>query len=211
MPSCEIAPRKGKMVFVVTVMTVEDTPMTLDAMTERIGDSLRIAPAFVASMVNTEVGVETTLEARYRRDKGRFVVFTVVNRAIDDEFDPEALRRATASPILRAAIPQCMAIDLERQFSDSQWVTVSDLAQREGRLLPDFVTREAVKRGAKQARMEAIQIVYGVNALAGLAPVKAVQDEFGVPHRTASDWIATARKGGWLEGMTYAVGRQADS
>jgi hypothetical protein len=195
----------------VTVTTLDDAEMTQDAMTELIGDALRIAPGFYASAVNTEFGIETALEARYRRDKGRYIVVSVANQAIRDDFDPEALRRTTVSPILRAAIPKCMAVDLERQFSDSHWVTVSEMTESEGRLLPQSFAREAVKRGAKQARMEAIQIIYGVSALAGLPPVKAVQDELGVPHRTASDWIATARKSGWLEGMNYAVGRQAES
>lgn len=45
---------------------------------------------------------------------------------------------------------------------------------------------------------------------ARLPPVKAVQRELEVPHRTASDWIMRARKDGRLEGMNYAVGRQAE-
>lgn len=47
-------------------------------------------------------------------------------------------------------------------------------------------------------------------ALAGLPPVKAVQVELGVPHRTAADWIYKARAAGRLEGMSYTPGRQAD-
>ena len=60
------------------------------------------------------------------------------------------------------------------------------------------------------ARMDVIEILYGTAALAGMPPVKAVQAELGVPHRTASDWIKKARTAGRLEGMSYIVGRQAD-
>ena len=58
--------------------------------------------------------------------------------------------------------------------------------------------------------MDVIEILYGTSALAGLPPVKAIQTELGVPHRTASDWIKKARVAGRLNGMTYIVGRQAD-
>ncbi|MFE5409985.1 hypothetical protein [Microbacterium sp. NPDC056569] len=187
------------------VTTLDGSKMTEAAMTERIGDSLRIAPAFAASAVNDATGIETALEAHYRRDEGRYVVTTIINKAVRDDFDPEALRRTAVSPILQTAVPWCMAIDLE------QWVTVGDLTEGEGRVIPDFMAREVLKRGAGDARMEVIQIIYGAAALAGLPPVKAVQHELQVPHRTASDWIMKARKGGWLEGLNYAVGRQAES
>lgn len=58
--------------------------------------------------------------------------------------------------------------------------------------------------------MDVIEILYGTAALAGMPPVKVVQAELGVPHRTASDWIKKARTAGRLEGMSYIVGRQAD-
>lgn len=190
---------------VTKVTTLDGSKMTEAAMTERIGDSLRIAPAFVASAVNDATGIETALEAHYRRDEGRYVVTTIINKAVRGDFDPEALRRTAVSPILQTAVPWCMAIDLE------QWVTVGDLTEGEGRVIPDFMAREVIKRGAGDARMEVIQIIYGAAALAGLPPVKAVQHELQVPHRTASDWIMKARKGGWLEGLNYAVGRQAES
>ncbi|KJL44154.1 hypothetical protein RS82_01117 [Microbacterium trichothecenolyticum] len=189
---------------VIKVTTLGGSKMTEKAMTEQIGDSLRIAPAFVASIVSDESGIETTLEAQYHREEGRYVVTSILNNAVRDDFDPEALRRTAVSPILQTAVPWCMAIDLER------WITVGDLTEGEGRMIPDYMAREVVKRGAGQVRMEVIQIIYGAAALAGLPPVKAVQREIEVPHRTASDWIMRARKDGWLEGMNYAVGRQAE-
>jgi hypothetical protein len=62
----------------------------------------------------------------------------------------------------------------------------------------------------KAERMDVIEILYGAAALSGLPPVKAVQVELNVPHRTASDWIKKARDAGRLKGMSYSVGRQAD-
>ena len=181
--------------------------MTADAATEPVGSSMRIAPAFVAVAVDEETGIETGLEARYVRDRGRYVVTTIVNRAVRDDFDDEALRRSAPSPILQAAIPRCIAIDV---FGDGQWTTVADLSSVEGRLISRPIAAAVVKRGATEARMDVIEIIYGASALAGLPPVKAVQRELGVPHRTASDWIMKARKAGRLEGMNYAVGRQAE-
>lgn len=68
----------------------------------------------------------------------------------------------------------------------------------------------AVKRGTKDKRWEVVEIVYGAAALSGIPPVKALQNELNIPHRTASDWINKARTLGRLDGMTYTVGRQAD-
>ena len=36
-----------------------------------------------------------------------------------------------------------------------------------------------------------------------------IQQELGIPHRTASQWIIDARKAGRLEGMNYNAGRPA--
>jgi len=103
------------------------------------------------------------------------------------------------------AIPHCVAVRLEHG-----WFTVAQLSATEGRIIPEWLATEVVKRGSKTDRMEAIQILYGASALAGLAPTKFVQLELGVPHRTASDWISKARAAGYLKGMSYTPGRQAD-
>ncbi|GAA5096239.1 hypothetical protein GCM10025760_29490 [Microbacterium yannicii] len=191
----------------VKVTTLEGKKMTARGTTVPIGSGLRIAPGFVASAVDEESGIETALEAHYRRDEGRYIVTTVVNRAVRDEFDSEALRRLSSSAILQAAIPECIAIDV---FDNDRWTTVANISAVEGRLIPEWMAKEVIKRGQTEARMDVIEILYGASALAGLPPVKAVQRELNVPHRTASDWIMKARKAGRLEGMNYAVGRQAE-
>ncbi len=189
----------------VKVTTLEGKKMTERATTEPVGSSLRIAPAFVATGIDDQTGIETGLEAHYRRDAGRYIVTTIVNRAVTDDFDQDALRRVVSTPILQAAIPHCISI-----YLFDKWMTVANLSATEGRLIPLPIAAEVVKRGAKEARLDAIEIIYGAAALAGLPPVQAVQRELAVPHRTASDWIMKARKAGRLEGMNYAVGRQAE-
>ncbi|HEX5858690.1 MAG TPA: hypothetical protein VFY91_11340 [Microbacterium sp.] len=135
-----------------------------------MGSSLRIAPAFVATGTDDETGLETGLEAHYRRDAGRYIVTTIVNRSVTDDFDPEALRRVVTTPILQAAIPHCISI-----YLFDEWTTVAKLSATEGRLIPVSIAAEVVKRGAEDARMDAIEIIYGAAALAGLPPVQAVQ------------------------------------
>jgi hypothetical protein len=59
--------------------------------------------------------------------------------------------------------------------------------------------------------MESIKLLYGVAALAGLPPAKLIQEELGIPHRTASAWIIAARKAGRLSAMNYHGERPAGS
>lgn len=185
--------------------TIDGKKMTPKAATEPVGSALRIAPGFTATTVDDDAGIETTLDAVYDADEGRYIVTTIVNRGIRKGFDEIALRHTGPQAILQAAIPQCVAVKL-----DHGWFTVAELSSTEGRIIPEWLAADVVKRGSKTDRMEVIQILYGASALAGIAPTKFVQVELGVPHRTASDWIGKARSAGYLKGMSYTSGRQAD-
>lgn len=189
--------------------TLDGMPMTWHAATEPIGSALRIAPALIASTIYDDAGVETTIAAHYRVAEGRYIVTSITNRAIRDDFDQQALRRTAPVAILQAAVPWCIAVHLTDE-TDESWTTIADLTSAEGRIIPSWMASAATKRGVKDERMEVIEIIYGASALAGIPPVRAVQEELGIPHRTASDWVKTARAAGRLEGMTYNVGRQAD-
>lgn len=188
---------------------LDGKPMTWRSATQPVGSALRIAPAFVASTVDHDTGVETTIEARYSADEGRYIVTTIINRATRPDFDQQALRRTASVAILQAAIPHCIAVRLADD-ADAHWTTIADLTSSEGRIIPPWMAATAVKRGMKSERMEVIEIIYGAAALSGTPPVRAVQVELDIPHRTASDWIKKARDAGRLDGMTYNVGRQAD-
>ncbi len=193
--------------------TLDGRPMSWQAATTPVGSALRISPAFVATWSDAESGVETTLEARYSEDAGRYLVTSVTNRVTREgvEVNNIALRQIPIQPIVQSAAPQCIALTLDDEDDPTAtWMTVSELSSTEGRILPHWLAEDVVKRGTKDARMEAIEILYGSAALAGRPPVKAVQLELGVPHRTASDWIKKARAEGRLNGMTYIVGRQAN-
>ncbi|WP_337458554.1 hypothetical protein [Microbacterium sp. KHB019] len=193
----------------VDVKNLDGKPMTWRSATEPVGSALRIAPAFVASTTDEETGVETTIEARYSTDEGRYIVTTIINRATRDDFDQQALRRTASVAILQAAIPHCIAVRLADD-PDAGWTSIADLTSTEGRIIPPWMAAAAVKRGTKDDRMEVVEIVYGAAALSGNPPVRALQVELDIPHRTASDWIKKARAQGRLDGMTYNVGRQAD-
>ena len=183
--------------------------MTPQSATQTVGSALRIAPALVATTTDDDAGVETTIEAHYTPSEGRYIVTAIVTRATRADFDHDALRRSTPAAILQAAIPHCITVRLGDD-TDAPWVSIADLTSTEGRIIPPWMVEAAVRRGAREDRMEVIEILYGAAALAGSPPVRAVQVELDVPHRTASDWISKARTAGRLEGMTYHVGRQAD-
>lgn len=183
--------------------------MTWHSATQPVGSALRIAPAFVASTTDDDTGVETTIEAHYNADEGRYIVTAIINRAVRPDFDQQALRRTASVAILRAAIPHCVAVQITDE-PGGEWTSIADLTSNEGRIIPPWMAAAAVKRGTKDERMDVIEILYGAAALSGTPPVRAVQVELDIPHRTASDWIKKARDAGRLEGMTYNVGRQAD-
>lgn len=189
----------------VDVKTIDGEEMTPQAATQPVGSALRIAPGFTATTVDIDTGIETTLDALYDPDEGRYIVTTILNRGIRKGFDETAIRYTAPQAILQAAIPHCVAVRLEHG-----WFTVAELSATEGRILPEWLAAEVAKRGSRTDRMEAIQILYGASALAGLPPTKFVQLELGIPHRTASDWIGKARAAGYLKGMSYTAGRQAD-
>jgi hypothetical protein len=194
----------------VDVKTLEGTPMTAAAATEPLGTALRIAPAFVASTTDDDTGVLTEIRAEYRKDRGEFVITSITTTAVHADVTVQTLRQHTAtSPIVAAAVPHCMAMQLDDD-PGTPWTTVSDLTTKDGHLIPRWLAREVVKRGVRDARMDVVEIIYGTAALAGQPPVRAVSDELEVPYRTAQDWITKARAAGRLEGMHYAVGRQAD-
>ncbi|TGY39639.1 hypothetical protein E5344_03330 [Microbacterium laevaniformans] len=194
----------------VDVKTLEGTPMTADAATEPLGTALRIAPAFIASAPDEETGVITEIRADYRRNEGEYVITSITTSALRPDVTVKTLRQHTAtSPIVAAAVPHCLAMQLDDD-PGAPWRTVSDLTSADGHLIPRWLAREVVKRGVRDARMDVIEIIYGAAALAGQPPVRAVERELDVPYRTAQDWITKARAAGRLEGMHYAVGRQAD-
>ena len=187
--------------------------MSWRAATHPIGSALRIAPEFSASATDEASGIETTLRARYEASEGRYVIGEVTNRAIRAgiEVNNLALRQVPIQGIMQAAAPQCIALTLDAEDDPrAAWTTAADLSSTAGRIIPEWLAADVVKRGSKAERMDVIEILYGTAALAGLPPVKAVQNELDVPHRTASDWIKKARAAGRLDGMTYIVGRQAD-
>ncbi|MEV5070158.1 hypothetical protein MRBLMI12_001756 [Microbacterium sp. LMI12-1-1.1] len=183
--------------------------MTSQDATQSVGTALRIAPGFVATAADETTGVETTIEAHYSPDRGRYVITTILNRAIAEDFNEDRLKHAAPQAILQVAIPHCISLQLDDN-PDAKWTTVADLTTTEGRIIPPWMAQAVVKRGMKDERWEVIEILYGTAALADLPPVKLIALELEVPERTASDWIQKARAAGWLVGMTSNVGRPAN-
>lgn len=190
--------------------TLDGKTMSAQDATESVGSALRIAPAFVATVVDETTSVETTIEAHYLAERGRYVITTILNRAVSPEFNEDRLKHSAPQAILQVAIPHCVALQLY-DSPEAKWTTVADLTTAEGRIIPPWLAQAVVKRGMKDERWEVIEILYGTAALADLPPVKLIAVELDVPERTASDWIQKARAAGWLIGMTSNVGRPANA
>lgn len=197
----------------VDVRTPEGKAMTAAAATHPVGSALRIAPGFIASATEDVSGIETTVRANYLPDKGRYFVIEVNNRSTRAgvEINNVALRQVAVQQILQAATPHCITMTLDDEDDPtSKWIPLSQLTTVEGRIIPPWMAEQVTRRGSSDERMDVIELLYGAAALSGQPPVKAIQLELGVPHRTASDWVKKARAAGRLEGMSYIVGRQAD-
>ncbi|MGC5224202.1 hypothetical protein ACPW96_16665 [Micromonospora sp. DT81.3] len=192
----------------VDVKTTDGQPMSGLAITQPVGTALRIAPGFIATAQDDDTHVETTIEAHFNPQRGRYVVTTIVNRAISDEFDEVRLRHTAPQAILQAAVPHCIAVQLD-DGPDATWLTIADLTTTEGRIIPPWMAQAVVKRGSKDERWDVIEILYGTSALSDLPPVKVIALELDVPERTATDWIRRARNAGRLVGITSNVGRRA--
>ncbi|MEJ1154610.1 hypothetical protein [Microbacterium marmarense] len=197
----------------VDVKTLEGQKITAEQATQPVGSALRIAPEFIARTVDAELGVATALTARYMRDEGRFVIREVTNSALRDdvELNYQTVSKVGMQSIVQTAALRCVFLTLDDEADPSAvWLSVDKLTTARGRILPPVIAAEVVRRGVGEARMEAIELLYGSAALAGLPPAKLIQKELGIPHRTASAWIIDARKAGRLEGMNYNAGRPAN-
>lgn len=186
--------------------TLDGETMSSKGATEPIGSALRIAPGFVAITADEATGIETTIEANYSAERGRYVITTIVNRAITADFNEDRLRHTAPQAIVQAAIPHCIALLLDDD-ADGLWTTVADLTNAEGRIVPTWMASAVVKRGMKDERWDVIEVLYGTAALSDLPPVKLIALELDVPERTASDWIKKARAAGRLVGLSSNVGR----
>ncbi|MGN6221415.1 MAG: hypothetical protein ACTHNQ_18100 [Microbacterium sp.] len=194
----------------VDVKTLDGQAMTAEHAIVPVGASLRIATDFLASTVDTATGIETTIEAHFVPKRGRYVITTIVNRAIADDFSEDRLKHAAPQAIIQRAIPQCIALQLD-DSPGATWTTVADLTSSDGNIIPPWMAQAVVKRGMKDERWAVIEILYSTAALSDLPPVKLIASELDIPERTASDWIQKARTAGWLIGMTSNIGRPAGS
>ncbi len=189
--------------------TIDGRPMTTTEVNRPVGASLRIAPSFRATVDVKESGIETTIEAHYKPDPGRYVITSVLNRATQESFDSHRLLHTPPQAILRAAVPYCITVRLD-DSADSPWLSIADLTGTEGRIIPQWMADAVTKYGVKDERWDVIEILYGTSALSDSPPVKLIALELGIPERTATSWIAQARDAGRLGGLLSKLGRPAD-
>jgi hypothetical protein len=192
----------------IDVRTPEGKRVTATQATHALGSALRIVPAFTATATAEDISIETTIDASYSTPAGRYRITRTAHRAVGttDEITPTVLRQVRLGEILSAAVPHCVAV-VDDQIGRG---TVHDLISSGKRLLPEWMSAAASKAGPTADTLEIVQVIYGVAALAGQPPMRAVANELGIPERTATHWITKARAAGLLDGITYAVGRQPD-
>ena len=190
----------------IDIRTLDGKRVTAAQATLPLGSALRIVPTFTATAVAEDISVETTVDAAYSRKAGRYQISRTAHRAVGstEEITPTVLRQVRLGEMLTAAVPHCVAV-LDEQIGRG---TVHDLVGSGTRILPDWIASAAAKAGPTPDTLELLQLVYGIAALAGQPPMRAVAVELGIPERTATHWITKARNAGLLEGITYAVGRQ---
>jgi hypothetical protein len=196
----------------VDVKTPEGTEMSVSAATQSVGSALRIAPDFIATTVDQSAGIRTEIAASYSADAGRYVVRRLSHAALSESVELNYKTAATVGiqPMVQAAAPHCIFLTLDAESDPAaKWMSVAELTTAQGRILPPAIAAEVVRRGSSEARMDAIELLYGSAALGGLAPAKLIQAELDIPHRTASAWIIAARKAGRLKGMNYNAARPA--
>lgn len=188
--------------------TPEGKRVTAAQATLPLGSALRIVPAFTATAVAEDISLETTVEAAYSSEAGRYRITRTAHRAVGktEEITPTVLRQVRLGEMLTAAVPHCVAV-VDEQIGRG---TVHELVGSGTRILPDWMASAATQAGPTPDTLELLQVVYGVAALAGKPPMRAVATELGIPERTATHWITKARNIGLLDGITYAVGRQPD-
>lgn len=185
----------------------------------RLGDALWIVPRYRVTAEDERTGLGSTLDVEYDAVEGRFVVRQAGTYALSGgEITGTELHRVRLAEIVQAASPHCVAFALD---DEDLFVTAAELAASERRMLPTWLTdtlaaapgrgslSESARAEARQARQDAVQLVYGVAVLTGQSPAKAIERELNVAPRTAAQWIRAARDTGRLEALGYPIGRPA--
>lgn len=197
--------------------TPKGSPVTPQDATQIIGNALRIVPRFTVHAEDEQTGLGNTLDVEYDKTEGRYVIRQAAVRSLaGTEITGTELRQVRLAEVVQAASPHCVAFALG---DDDSAITAAEVTATEGRLLPKWLADslvtttesrnlpEPARTEAREARLDAVQLVYGVAALTGQPPAKAIERELGVAPRTAAHWIHLARNAGRLEGLGYAAGR----
>ena len=198
--------------------TPDGNKVTWQDATHPIGTALRIVPRYRVTAEDEQTGLGNTLDVEYDSDEGRYVVREASVRSLAGaEVTGTEMRRVRLAEIVQAASPHCVTFTLDDEVGTP--VTAADVAAAEGRLLPRWLadalttaadssrTRDPALTEAREARLDAVQLVYAVAALTGQPPAKAIERELKMTQRTATHWISLARAAGRLEGLGYAAGR----
>lgn len=187
--------------------------------TTPIGTALRIVPRFHVTAEDDHTRVGTTLDVEYGPAEGRYLVRTATTWSLSGaEITANELRQVRVAEIAQLASPRCVAFTLDGDDTAGELITAADVSAS-GSLLPEWLSRTITstlsstattaqaRAELREARLDAVQLVYGVAALTGQPPAKAIERELGMQPRTATHWISQARRAGRLDGLGYAVGR----
>ncbi|WP_156138685.1 hypothetical protein [Microbacterium mangrovi] len=202
----------------IDVRTPDGNPVSWQDATHPIGAALRIVPRFTVDAEDDQTGLGNTLDVEYDQAEGRYVIRQATVRSLTGaEVTGTELRQVRLAEVVQAASPHCVTFTLGDEGDGA--ITAAEVAASEGRLLPKWLADslvatsesrnlpEPARSEAREARLDAVQLVYGVAALTGQPPAKAIERELNVAPRTAAHWIHLARNAGRLEGLGYAAGR----
>jgi hypothetical protein len=139
---------------------------------------------------------DTTIRIVYDDKTGRFIADEIRVRRIEDskEVTSTDLRKIRVEEIIRTAVPYSVVFIDEQDNVTASGGYTSGLG-----MVPPSTVKAIKESGLTDDALMWVARVYTVAHAVRLPPAKAVSEALELPTRTASYWIAKARKLGLLE------------
>lgn len=140
-------------------------------------------------------------------DRGRLVVSSLSVHRLDDgtPVTGEGLRQIALTPFIKAALSAAYSQLAAVPHDDPAAIEDARRRAAGGQVawgLLNVADRDRLKAaGPTEETLRWVALLYRVAVAVAEPPVKSVQGAFGVSLRTASNWVAAARRGGLLEAV----------
>lgn len=169
---------------------------------------VEIAPGLLmpaATLVTDDDYRGYRVEAIVTPDRGRLVVSTLTVHRLDDgtPVTGEGLRQIALTPFIKAALSAAYSRLAAVPHDDPVAIEAARQRAAAGQVawgLLNIADRDRLKAaGPTEETLRWVALLYRVAVAVAEPPVKTVQGAFGVSLRTATNWVAAARRTGLLE------------